>query len=271
MRSSPGLAKSHRCLSELTTVTFGIFLLLSCARAAICAQLTESQAGDSAKESVLSALGRNQPALFLSVKRDHALEELFTQVTDQRHGSMPFVFRISNEGEEHSGNTVRYHISSEGPLVFIVVVSDAGDVFQVKGVSDSQKQFNRLANRYHVNLQSDRQVQNYLSWYLAVNPTNFVINKVDSAAQLKEVANTKFRSIVGHEGDFEAWWQEQADTVSRLRFGDWVVRGNAGFTVRFYVLSEIDPKNVRRGPSVLHASVGFSTDGKVGKLTVKKI
>lgn len=138
----------------------------------------------------------------------------------------------------------------------------------------SRGQFNQLASEYHVKLQSDEQAQKYLDWYLAVDPENLTLVKLDSAAQLKTAAERKFRRLrcdAGGHPDFYAWWQKHEREATRLRWGTHIDRKNHGLRVSFYTISDIDPKRPERGPSILRASVEFSSDGQVGRVTLKRI
>ncbi len=272
IRSSLSLAKLHRSVSAVTRTALAILFLL-CSALAASAQVTEPEASDLARKSILAGLGMDKEP-FLDVSPVPVLEQLFAEAAGEGHGSLPFVFHISNQGVEQKGNVKIYHISMDFELEYLVAVSTEGEVYRIQAGRGSLAEFNRLADRY-VRLQSEKQAQKYLAWYLTVNPENYALTKIGSPQQLKEEAEREFTGFGKSAGEdkatFEVWWRKHEHEATRLSYGEEVNRTDRGFLVRFYALWRIDPKHVRRGPSISRVSVEFSTNGQVGKLRFKRI
>lgn len=265
-------ARFHRLFSGFTRAALVAVFLLSSALAT-SAQVTEAQASELARKSVLAGLGKPKES-FLDVSPVPALQELFARVATEGHGPLPFVFHISDEGVEHKGNVERYHLPVDAILNVVAAVSASGEVYTIREGSNSLPEFNRLANDYHVRLQSEERARKYLAWYLAIQP-NFSLTEIRSLQQLKEEAE---RTIKGwgkspeeDKATFEAWWKKHEHEATRLDYEEQVARTARGFLVSFYDLSESERKHLRRGPGILRVSVEFSTNGEVGSLRVKKI
>jgi hypothetical protein len=240
---------------------------------AASAQVTEAEATDLARKSILARLGMDKEP-FLDVSPVPVLQQLFAEAAGDGHGSLLFLFHISNQGVEQKGNVKIYHVINDFELEYLVAVSTEGEVYCFQTGRGSLSEFNRLADRY-VRLKSEKQAQKYLAWYLTVNPENYALTKIGSPQQLKEEAEREFRGFGKSAGEdkatFEVWWRKHERRATRLSYGEEVNRTDRGFLVRFYVLWRIDPKHVRRGPSISRASVEFSRNGQVGKLTFERI
>lgn len=254
------------------TVPAVLFLLSSAPAAS--AQINEDQASDLARKSVLAKLGETKES-FLAVSSVPSLQQVLAHVLSEGHGPLPFVFHVSNEGEEHLGNVTKYHSHTDFILDVLVAVSASGQVYPIRWGSRALADFNRLANDYHVRIETEDQVRNYLAWFLAVNPVgDLTLEKMNSAQQLKETAEREFKgwgkSPEEEQAAFEAWWEKHQSQASRLDYETQVKRTNHGFSVSFYELSAIDRKDWHQGQSILQASIQFSVDGEAGRLAVKK-
>ncbi len=262
-------------LSSLTCAALMVLFLslLSCA-VANPAQVTESEASDLAKKAVLTDLGGSKDS-FLAVSSAPALQQSFSQVLSEGPGPLPFVFHISNEGEEHLGNVTKYHAPSDFILDSLVAISSSGEVYRIREGHNSLADFNRLANDYHVKIGSQEQARNYLAWFLAVNPENYLgLQRMSSVQQLKEEAEHEFKGLgkspAEQRAAFEAWWRKHERQASRLDYQEQVKRTDRGFLVCFYDLSAMDRKDWHRGQGILRYSVEFSVNGEAGKLVAKK-
>jgi hypothetical protein len=264
-------ARFHRLLFVVTgTVLAALFLLPSALAAS--AQVTEAEASDLAKKAVLTDLGDSKDS-FLAVSSVPSLQQLFAQILSEGHSTSPFVFHISNEGEEHLGNVTKYHVPSDFILDSLVAISTSGEVYRIREGHNSQGELNRLAKDYHVKIESEEQARKYLAWYLAVRPYLF-LTEIHSAQQLKEEAG---RTIKGwgkspeeDNANFEGWWRKHERQANRLNYEEQVTRTDRGFLVSFYVLSDIDRKHLDRRPGILRVSIAFSANGEVGSPALKK-
>lgn len=268
------LRQRPRCC-RLLFVTFAAlaacFLLLS-SRAA-SAQVSEAEANELARKAVLADLGHSEDS-FLAVSSVPMFQQLFAQVVTEGHDPLPFVFHISNEGEEHLGNLTKYHLPSDFILDALVAVSVSGEVYRIREGHNSLGEYNRLASDYRVGLRSEGQVRNYLAWFLAVNPENYLaLEKIGSVQQLKAEAERKFKgwrsSPDADEAAFDAWWRKHEQQASRLAYEEQVKRSDRGFVVSFYGLSVMDRRHLRCGLGVVRLSVEFSTNGEAGSVSVK--
>lgn len=232
-----------------------------------CAQrITEDIASDLAKVSIRKTLGGDSRT-FVASKRDTALESQFGAFLAEPLRPGPFIFHVSDAGTEANGPIVINHLSVEGPLEFIVAVSSEGEVFQIKGKINSELEMERLAHRYQLELSSLDAVRRYLRFYLSVNPENRIPSDIESAAAVRETVE---RKITAARGDvkgtllFDAWWQQHRDAFDGFDFNVRIEQGGSkSFRVRFYSLSDIDPKHPEMGPALLVVSLNVSKAGKV--------
>ena len=254
------------------TVPAMLFLLSSALAAS--AQVTEAQASELARKSVLAGLGESKESFFLNVSpAAPALQQSFAQVLAEGHDPLPFMFHISDQGVEKRGNVEIVHAPLDLDLDVLVAVSTAGDVYTIRWGSHALGDFNRLAKDYHVKIESEEQARKYLAWYLAVRPYLF-LTEIHSAQQLKEEAG---RTIKGwgkspeeDNANFEGWWRKHERQANRLNYEEQVTRTDRGFLVSFYVLSDIDRKHLDRGPGILRVSIAFSANGEAASPALKK-
>jgi hypothetical protein len=239
-----------------------------------CSQTSETMAADLAKAAIRKTLGGDVHT-FVTATRDPALESEFARCFNKPPNLIPFIFRASNEGEEVRSQAVTAHLSVEGPLNFIIAVSDTGDVFQIRGADHSRREIENLSHRYRIELGDVDAARSFLRFYLAVNPENRIPASVESAAAVKDAAKRKLRAAFGDEkgaSSFELWWQQHREKVSKLDFEAEIVQfGGDSFSARFYALSDLDPKRPQEGPSVLRATLKMSAEGKVAGLHLEPL
>jgi hypothetical protein len=261
----------NRFLFVVARIVAVMLFLLSSTLAA-SAQVTESEASDLAKKAVLTDLGESKDS-FLAVYSAPSLQQLFAQILSEGHSPLPFVFHISNEGEEHLGNVTKYHVPSDFILDSLVAISISGEVYRIREGHNSQGELNRLAKDYHVKIESEEQAQKYLAWYLAVRPY-LSLTEIHSAQQLKDEAEHTIKgwgkSPEEDNANFEAWWRKHERQANRLNYNEQVTRTDRGFLVSFYVLSDTDRKHLNRGPGILRVSMEFSANGEAASPALKK-
>jgi hypothetical protein len=264
-------ARFHRLLFVVTGTVVAVFFLLPSALAA-STQVTEAEASDLAKKAVLTDL-RDSKDSFLAASSVPSLQQLFAQILSEGHSPLPFLFHISNEGEEHRGNVTKYHLPTDFILDSLVAVSTSGEVYRIREGHNSQGELNRLAKDYHVRIESEEQARNYLAWYLAVRPYSF-LTEIHSAQQLKEEAEHTIKGWGGSSekdnANSEGWWRKHERQANGLNYEEEVTRTDRGFLVSFYIVSDIDRKHLDRGPGILRVSIAFSTNGEAGSPALKK-
>lgn len=249
-----------------------IFCLVSCSGSAYGEQLTEDRARELTRARVDSLLGGGNT--FLQITRDRALENLVGCCLSSPSVSVPYIFRVSTEGEERiDAHTVISHITNDGGGDIVVVVSAERRVFIIRGAIDSAQQFNNLADELHIKLSNSGEVQRYLEFYLSADTPQLVISKLHSADEMKELTRQRFTSI-GDQPEatraFTKWWRKHAQQASKLDFDTHIVLVDQGFVMTFYVLSDLDRKHPKRGPGILLASIDVSSMGHVGGIKFRK-
>jgi hypothetical protein len=274
MGLGPQLA--YRAWNPVVVALLALCLFLGAS--AFATQVTEGQARELARVSVTSHLGGVNR--FLEITDDSAAEKSLANVLPGPSGSLPYIFRVSREGEERTDtNTVVSHVNTEGWGNVLVAVSKTGHVFLIHGAIDSEQQFNDLASELGVRVSNTDEARKYLDFYLTVDPANrfevtdgpanYRLLKLNSASELKDAAMRRFSSFNAPptaSRDFARWWQKHGQQAEKLAFEPSIVRVDQKFKITFFVLSDIDRKNPKPGPAILHASIEVFPTGRVGRV-----
>ncbi len=236
------------------------------------AQVGVAAARELARSQALEYLGR-KPDAFLAIARQDELETTFGRFIHDGPGGPPFIFRLTDVGDEVRGNTVTHRVPTPSVRMHIAV-SEAGRVFLLKG-RDSLRQMKLLAHAYHVRIENDADARDYAVWCLTIDPENYVQARLGSVEELKEVAQLGFRysysTDAERESQFEHWWKAHEEQAANLNYDGSVVRKGSGFVVRFVDLSIVTAKHRYHPPVLLERSLYVSPNGEIGRLQVRKI
>jgi len=236
-----------------------------------CSQLTEAAAFELAKTSTRKALGDDGE--FLTGTRDTALESTFAACVAEPFNPALFMFRLTNAGEETIGNTVKIHLSLPAPAVFIVAVTDIGEVFRIRnGNFLLDREIESLARRYRIRLSSTDAARRYLQFYLAMSPRDGIPRAaIASALAARACAERQFKAKFGETAGasmFDGWWQRHRSDISNLEYDIQVApaRGGGFSASYYYFLTKTGPKRPQEFLIMLRASMKVSAEGRVADL-----
>ena len=254
-------------LKRVVLATTG-FLTVFCSAPLGAARAPEHQAREAAKKAVRTYAERNT---FFSAHRREDLEDVFHSVTPITDGALnqdPKIFELSDEGYEFGSDRVEFHSSVHGPVTYLVAVgARSGETFRISGFRDSQTEFNRLAQTYHVSVGTQLQAQDYADLYFRVDPMHYRIFKTASLLLLKQLAERKYYessdTFSAAEAQFAQWWDKNSNSLSQLTFRDDIATTDGGFTIDFLTLSGIDKKSPIPGPTPLVVRLTISKNGEV--------
>ncbi|MBN1567286.1 MAG: hypothetical protein JXA73_05540 [Acidobacteria bacterium] len=228
--------------------------------------MNENEAAGIAIASVRQTLGGDD-SMFISHRRDVALERELSRCISESPIPSPFIFRTSPEGEEVNGSTITTHLSVEGPLAFIIAVDGSGAIFKIHGTIDSKREIENLARHYRINLTSAEAAISFVRFYITVNPENSIPPILGSAAEVRKIAKAKIYASLGDktgESLFEKWLQHHISDISELDFNPQISETQrGGFIATFYSLSDINTAHSQKGPVVLRVSLNISSKGMV--------
>lgn len=250
-----------------------IALLTACRLPSTCGQLTEDVALQSAQASIRKTLGAGEQA-FLATVRDTKLEREFAACLQQPVERAPFIFRASTQGLESRDGAVTEHLSVEGPLEFIVAVSESGGIYQIKGTAQSKRAIESLGHHYRLELSTMAAVSTYLRFYLGVNPRGELPRRLESLADAKKTAASRLRAAFGDQDGslrFESWWLHHSRHAGSMDFNTHIVPTQGAFSATFYSLSDIDPGHSRSGPAFLRVSCRISRSGRVADICIEPV
>ena len=139
-------------------------LALLCSGSLLSAQVSEAAAQNLVRRHVLEFMKR-KPDAFLEITREEELEKTFARFIHDEREEPPFIFHVTDVGDEVRGNTVIHHVPTPS-LWLYVAVSGSGRVFLFRA-KDCLEQINLLAD-----------ARGYAAWCITMTFGYFELSRV---------------------------------------------------------------------------------------------
>jgi hypothetical protein len=231
------------------------------------AQMSDQGAREQGRDAIRSHM-HFEPSKFLQVQKNGMLEQLLAEMVARPSWS-ELIYNVSEEGNEIKEHTVIHHIVMDGDPTFTIAINPAsGNLYRIRGFTDSLDEFNRLITEANTKILTAYQAEAVANFYREVNPEKYYpIVPLSSLLDLKQTAERQCQAIPFDPNDkkFDTWWKRAKPLYQDVQFKQTTSQSGGGYAVEWIALSSTGPGMCGGAP--LRARLEVSSVGHASKLT----